>query len=847
MEAISFVNSSTKHIDNIGFMGIGFKAAFEISDRPEIHSPPFCFCFDRQQAGGELLPLPTDCTHHSFGSYTTIFRFPLKEQSGALIADELERFDGRPLLYIGSALRRITTPSGDFCLRPVEDAGEVRILEVSESMSKWRREYVIFSRDLELSPAAWQEFASNRNLELSQCEGRKQRVSVAISLDKGIPDATRAGRLQVYLPTDVRLPLSFDVQGNFLVSASRKELRHASGPWNREHFQILPMLVADVLEWAKARAHGTPGWASWYDLIPDWRELEELIGPNIVDVERNASEISLCSAFAGELSKRKLIPAIDHKGSLVFVAPEDVTDVDDDLQIALSVSELARLSASRVISPSLSEIAKERLAEYIERFGPAEFKATIEDSAWIGHIDAFSEGVNSRQGRRQLAKVLAYLQRKWTYPLGHGKCTVVLTQDGNLRAEVEQDARSVRTFPDVDNSFPTEELADRYDVVHQRFRRELNRPQEMNLDPSITQDAVKALERVAPRLDPSRIADEIILPLFRDDNWREVSDDRLHRYTRFLMQHSRETMEAINRSNFKVKVRGTFRKYLPPNQVYFGREYSLEGERLDELCADSEGVNFLSGDYLSQAGGPREDWNRFFSGLGITAQPKIVTSTVQINESHLDELRKATEDPQRAHISLRASPLGGIRARHYALDDFKLDPPIHKSIQELYRVKPPGWKDRLRHFAAILEAGWGEYEKKLKKQLRFVALFSSYVQKNQVMAESSLAGFLKNEPWLPVVDDGNTSRPPCEVVLNTEENRKLAHKETPLSYSSFSEPSLISFLEIKDRPPEVTASMRLQYAVDRQEDDPNIFGDLYTELARNPGLDANSLRSEFRN
>ena len=852
VEAISFVNSSTKPPDNIGFMGIGFKAAFEISDRPEIHSPPFCFRFDRQQPGGELLPIPTDCAHPSLESYATIFRFPLKEQSGALIANELERFDGRPLLYIGAALRRISTPSEDFCLRPVEDAGEVRILEVLKSMSKSRTEYAVFSRELELSPAAWQEFASNRNLELSQCEGRKQRVSVAISLDKGIPDATDAGRLQVYLPTDVSLPLSFDVQGNFLVGASRKELRHASGPWNREHFQILPTLVADALEWAKAQAPGTSGWAPWYDLIPDWRKLEELIGLNIDEGEENAFEISLCSAFAGELSNRKLIPAIDSQDSLVFVAPEDTTAVDHDLQTVLSVGDLARLSGSRVISPDLSEIAKERLAGYIKRFGPAEFKASIEGSAWVGHIDAFSEGSASRPGRRQLAKVLAYLERNLMegnlprYPSYLRKCTIVLTEDGNLRAAEEQQARQVRILPDDNASFPTEELTDHYDVVHQGFRRELNRPGEMNLDPSITQDAVKALERVAPTLNPGRIATGIILPLFIGDNWQEVSDERLYRYTRFLMQHSRETMDATKGSSFKVKVRGPSRKYLPPNQTYFGREYSLDGERLDGLCANAEGVYFLSDDYLQQAGGTKEDWIRFFSELGVTAHPRIATSTQPIYESNLDQLRMSTGDPSLTRIDLRVNPLVDIKGSHYALDDFVLDPPIFEIIQNLYQEKPLGWKDRLAHFSAILETGWSLYKTKVKQELRFARRFSSLIERKRVTAETSFAEFLKEEPWLPVVDDGSTSRRPCEVVLDTEENRKLAHKETPLSYSPFSEPSLISFLEIKERPPEVTPLMSLQYAVGRQDDDPNIFEDLYTELARNPGLDANSLRSEFR-
>ena len=147
VDSISFINSSTKPLDTIGFMGLGFKSAFEISDQPEIHSPPFCFRFDRCREGGELLPTPTDCTHASLGGYSTLFRFPLKEQAKDLITDELERFDGRPLLYIGADLERITTPSGDYHLRKVQTEGENKVLEVSESLTESRTEYAVFNKE----------------------------------------------------------------------------------------------------------------------------------------------------------------------------------------------------------------------------------------------------------------------------------------------------------------------------------------------------------------------------------------------------------------------------------------------------------------------------------------------------------------------------------------------------------------------------------------------------------------------------------------------------------------------------------------------------------------------------
>ena len=842
VDAISFVNSSTKPLGAIGFMGIGFKAAYEISDQPEVHSPPFCFKFDGRQEGGELLPIPTDCTHASIDEHSTLFKFPLKEGAKTLIAGEFERFDGRTLLYIGDNLRRIKTPRDDFRLREVKSEGQVKILEVSDSESQ--KQYALFSRELEPSLAAMQEFATNRNIEFSQLEGRKQRISIATPMDNGVPDATLSGRLQVYLPTDVELPLGFDVQGNFLVGASRKELRRKSGPWNQEHFRVLPLLMADVLEWGKSQASFTSSWATWYDLIPDWRELEKQIGPYTDE----GPGISPSTTFAEELSRRQLIPAIDNQGLEVFAQPEDVSSVGSDLQTVLSASEIARLSSSLAISPSLSEMAKERLGDYVKEFGLTRFKASIEDPKWEQHIDAFSDGVYSREGRRQLAKVLAYLEQKLPIqPEYLRHCNVILTHDRKLRAPQEENAPVVRTLPDGDISFPTEELLARYDIVHQRFRRELNRPGDMNLDPIITRAAVRMLNRIAPVLDPVRIAEEIILPLFGEGRWQQIPDERLHRYTSFLMQHSRETMGVVkNSKSFRVKVRGASRQYISPSRTYFGREYSLDGGRLDGLCANAEGVNFLSSEYLEPADEAGDNWLKFFSELGVTAYPRVQISTRQIHEMQLDELRKETGEPRRTRIYLRASYISGIKGSHYALDDFKLDPPILQLIRKLYSEKPPGWKNRLGYFAELLEAGWTGYENKLNKKLRYARLWSSNVLNEQVSALSSFAKFLKEESWLPVFDDISISRRPSELVLNTEDNRKLASKETPLAYCAFNVRSLTTFLEIKETPPETTPLLRLQFAVEQQEDDREVFRKLYAELANDPSLHTETIRKEFR-
>ena len=264
------------------------------------------------------------------------------------------------------------------------------------------------------------------------------------------------------------------------------------------------------------------------------------------------------------------------------------------------------------------------------------------------------------------------------------------------------------------------------------------------------------------------------------------------------------------------------------------------------MCADAEGVHFLSGDYLHEAGGAKEDWAEFFSGLNVADQPRIRTTRHQIYEWSLDELRRLTEQPERERIALRASSISGIAAYSYVLDDFELDPPILETIRNLCKQNPPGWKDRLSSFAALLEAGWADYRNNTSKVLRYARYYSSDVKEERVAAPTAFARFLRDEPWLPVLDDLRTARRPSELVLNTVENMKLADRETLLCYCNFAEDELISFLGIRRSPPETTPLDRLQYAVERQEDDLNEYKKLYSDLAGASSFDKKELREKFR-
>jgi hypothetical protein len=460
----------------------------------------------------------------------------------------------------------------------------------------------------------------------------------------------------------------------------------------------------------------------------------------------------MMSRFKDLLSERELIPVSDSSGNLSFVGPDAAIYVDQDLQSVLAPKDIARLHELKPIWHDLSEQAKQALSAYLKRFGPNELLTHLSQQAWEQHVDALQPLPSSKEGRIQIAKILAYLDKyRLTHILALQKSRVILNQAGALRAANQEGTLKVRSLPEVEVGFPTEELISTYDIVHAGFRRELNRPSDMGLTPEITQAAVRTLEIVAPVLNPGIITREIILPLFQGERREDIPDDRLLRYTRFLMQHAKEIRQHVANIQILVKVKGTGKVYTSPQEVYFGEEYSIEGERLERLCGDMGEIRFLSAEYLPLGRTDRADWVEFFSALGVAAHPRLKCQTAYFREWDINEVREATADNSLVRIKLRASQIDDIPWSSYAVDDFILDPPIADRIRQLYGEKPLGWKDSLSDFARLIESHWENCSNKTRKCLRYARKYWQNATSRNMPAFTSFARLLKEEPWIPVL------------------------------------------------------------------------------------------------
>lgn len=239
----------------IGAKGLGFKAVLEISDTPEIHSPPFHFKFDAALSRDLLQGLrnahlvgtfrlphdihPSRHVEELLGKgYTSVIRLPFRDAPTAaatrdrlaalpphflLLSQHLERVD----IVSASGWRRTLSRQGE---RPTATGGTA-VLRVNESGAVHSRRWRVWSEH-------WAPHTAGEKL-LS--------AAIAAPLEATDEDAGAAALpLYVFYPTDDTIGAPFLIHAAFSLQQNRKHLRQ--GDHDQELLDCLARLVARMAE-----------------------------------------------------------------------------------------------------------------------------------------------------------------------------------------------------------------------------------------------------------------------------------------------------------------------------------------------------------------------------------------------------------------------------------------------------------------------------------------------------------------------------------------------------------------------------------------------------------------------
>jgi hypothetical protein len=264
VDAICGVRSTKQPSEGtLGFLGIGFKSVFKITDCPQIHSGPFHFKFDKAAHADppsvpwQIMPI-WDEPSEPIDPELTTFILPFKSSElYQQTLEELAKIDVHIFLFLKwmVSLKVVDEAGGKPLL--VENIGKAGDY-LSLKKDGERQRFVVFRRQC----AVPGEVAADPALVFYKRQNVPRReVVIAFAVDgegnlRSIEQASALGSVSSFLPlVEERSGAKFLIQADFLVQPGREAIQYEMA-WNR-------WLVREALETAKEaveRFKSDPRW-----------------------------------------------------------------------------------------------------------------------------------------------------------------------------------------------------------------------------------------------------------------------------------------------------------------------------------------------------------------------------------------------------------------------------------------------------------------------------------------------------------------------------------------------------------------------------------------------------------
>ena len=273
VRGIASLGASTKGLDTVGFMGIGFKSVFARFREARVSGFGWGFRFDVRVRSGALgtevpewfdtlLPHWDDDAPLADKGYTTAFLLGRPADRDRSVAKDFGKLasldDPTPLAVL--AIRGLTQMRiGEDTWNLTFHDGTVTLCHSeSNPVARWK----VFISKYRPSDAAMRMFLEVRQELQDQTDDHGRRTERAVVGlmpldDNGRPQPPDRGHVYSTLPTGAPNPFGFHIQADWLVNIDRQEIRGVDGnPWQEAIVQRVPHLVRQILLWLSDGADG---------------------------------------------------------------------------------------------------------------------------------------------------------------------------------------------------------------------------------------------------------------------------------------------------------------------------------------------------------------------------------------------------------------------------------------------------------------------------------------------------------------------------------------------------------------------------------------------------------------
>lgn len=291
--AISGIRSSKKpERGTLGYLGIGFKSVFKVTDCPRVYSGDFSFKFNRSawpdpaDTPWHVIPLWIDRPEDAFELALTTFDIPLRDDHlYSALHEELSGIRTELFLFLKwlKTIEITDELSGE--IRTLENLGEDDNGITTLSQSGRQQRFKFFRRKVEVPDLVKQDRLSQQY----RANVTQREIAIAFALDEaGNLAPSRAGAMYggvySFIPLgEASSGAKFPIQADFLVQPGRDAINYEA-PWN--HWLLGE--VAELCKGAVQHFKADPRWK--FQLLPAFdftrnvgqEPYEKLFGPRLV-------------------------------------------------------------------------------------------------------------------------------------------------------------------------------------------------------------------------------------------------------------------------------------------------------------------------------------------------------------------------------------------------------------------------------------------------------------------------------------------------------------------------------------------------------------------------------------
>ena len=632
--AICGIRSSKKPENGtLGYLGIGFKSVFKVTDCPEIYSNGFRFKFDRNHWSDpsntpwHVIPIWIDKPSEAIDAEKTTFIIPFREKMYySHVLEELKKVKTELYLFLRWLKKIEVSDEVSGKAWTMENIGENKdgITVLKQDGQEQRLKF--FRHEIDVPDWVKQD----RLTQEYRANVTKREIAIAFALDKEgnlapSPAGAMYGGVSSFLPLgEERSGAKFPIQADFLVQPGREAINYEA-KWNHWLVEEVVGLCKEAIEYFKKHYMWKYQFLLSFEFTKSkgLESYEKLFGPKLIEpLEKFLDEDDCIPTVDNNehtniyfiSSSGDYIPNSDHgwaKPKQVVRLTEYPKAIESMITIGfLKKNDIAPILGGqpglKLVHPNVKESSSMPIRK-IDRFSLFYNEAFLEKmrqkpdaSNWFMKLYLWlaKNSVNYKSGRN------------W-YVKGYHDVKFILTSEGKLLTGGKV------SLPDLPPSDPIlKSLADTLQSSKPILHPDILAGAKDEEEQKILRKFLTGLTGVQI-LDNKTVCKEVLLPKILT-TVAKPSADELLKYTIYCQQILGE--EIGKGLEFWIIIKkGGIR---PAKEVLFSTEFKPE-QNWETHQQYVSGINFISPEYLAgiSTDDQLKDWRQFFKAGGMKDSP----------------------------------------------------------------------------------------------------------------------------------------------------------------------------------------------------------------------------------